>query len=234
MFRSLRRRLGRASAAGRARPRRGAACCWRSTARRRRAPAAARRRGSRWWSPRTHCPPVTCSRRADCGWPAGRRSCGRPAPRRAADAGRPPARRRRSAPASRHADPSARPDLTTGLPRGLVAVRCRSRRPARAELVRAGDRVDLLALPRPAGDPLVADPAPARRPARSAGHASSRPVLPCCRAARRRTGTTDLVVAADRATALRLTRSRWRRCSPPWAIRPSIAVRATEVVARRH
>ncbi len=96
--------------------------------------------------------------------------------------------------------------LTTGLRPGSVAVPLTVTGPRLSELVRAGDRVDLVALPQPAGDPLVA----------SGNNGSAAPgpttivgtrllvlsVLPGADS-----GTTDFVVAADRTAALRLTRA---------------------------
>ena len=96
--------------------------------------------------------------------------------------------------------------LTTGLAADLVAVPVTVTGPRLSELVRAGDHVDLLAVPRSADDPLISSG--------SSGTSSAGPttviaarllVLSVLRGTE--PGTTDLVVAADRATGLRLTRA---------------------------
>lgn len=91
-------------------------------------------------------------------------------------------------------------DLATQLPVGLVAAAVSLGDPHAADLVRPGDRVDLLEADRPA-DPLAA--APATRPAVELLAAGCRvlAVLPASAAA-----DAELVVAVDRNTAVRITR----------------------------
>jgi pilus assembly protein CpaB len=96
--------------------------------------------------------------------------------------------------------------LTTGLDPHSVAVPVTVTGPRVSELVRAGDRVDLVALPRTAADPLVASGDGGSGAAGPTTIVGSRllvlSVLPGADPA-----TTDLAVAADPVTALRLTRA---------------------------
>ncbi|HET8583909.1 MAG TPA: SAF domain-containing protein [Jatrophihabitans sp.] len=93
-------------------------------------------------------------------------------------------------------------DLAAGLGAGQVAVPVPLDDPHAADVVHAGDRVQLLETPRPA-DAGVATPAAASRVAVVASGALVLAVLPVSGDA-----GTELVVAADRATAVRITRDR--------------------------
>jgi Flp pilus assembly protein CpaB len=91
-------------------------------------------------------------------------------------------------------------DLTAGLAPGIVAAAVSLGDPHATDLVRPGDRVDLLAADRPA-DPLTA--APPTRPAVAvlAAGALVLAVLPATEVA-----DAELVLAVDQATAVRITR----------------------------
>ncbi|MDT4943024.1 MAG: pilus assembly protein CpaB [Pseudonocardiales bacterium] len=91
-------------------------------------------------------------------------------------------------------------DLATALPAGLVAAAVSLADPHAADLVRAGDRVDLLATAKPI-DPL-AGPGPLAAHVRVlATSCAVLAVLP-----QTATADAELVLAVDRATALRITR----------------------------
>jgi Flp pilus assembly protein CpaB len=92
--------------------------------------------------------------------------------------------------------------LTAGLSDGSVAAAVTLEDPHVADLVRAGDRVDLLEAPRP---PDVVDSAPPTDPKVStlASHALVLAVLP-----RTDDADAEVVLAVDRATAVRITRDR--------------------------
>lgn len=91
--------------------------------------------------------------------------------------------------------------LTTGLVRGAVAAGVPLDDPRGADLVRAGDHLDLLETPRP-GDSATA---PTARPtvATVASHALVLAVLP-----RTADADAEVVLAVDRATALQIARDR--------------------------
>jgi Flp pilus assembly protein CpaB len=94
------------------------------------------------------------------------------------------------------------PDLAAGLARGLAAATVAVADPHAADLIRAGDHVDVLEAGRPPelAEPAgaTAAPAPVRAVAREVVVLA---VLPATDAA-----VAELVVAVDRPTALRLTR----------------------------
>jgi pilus assembly protein CpaB len=92
--------------------------------------------------------------------------------------------------------------LTTGLPRGAVAAAVPLDDPRGADLVRAGDHLDLLETPRP---PDI-ETAPANSPpavSTVASHALVLAVLP-----RTTDADAEVVLAVDRATAVQIARDR--------------------------
>ena len=91
-------------------------------------------------------------------------------------------------------------DLAAGLAGGLVATTVALGDPHAIDLIRAGGRVDLLEAARP---PDIADPGPAR-PARVHTVATSAVVLAALPATDQ--ADAELVLAVDRATAVRVTR----------------------------
>jgi Flp pilus assembly protein CpaB len=91
-------------------------------------------------------------------------------------------------------------DLASALPRGLVAAALTLADEHASELVRPGDRVDLLETQRPV-DPLAGGPTEQTEVAALAARVSVLAVLPATAAA-----DAELVVAVDRRTAVRITR----------------------------
>jgi pilus assembly protein CpaB len=90
-------------------------------------------------------------------------------------------------------------DLGAGLPRHLVATAITLGDPHGVELVRPGDRVDLLEADRPL-DPLAGGPSETTDVVGLAAHVSVLAVLPATTSA-----DAELVVAVDRPTAVRIT-----------------------------
>ncbi len=98
------------------------------------------------------------------------------------------------------------PGLTTGLDHALLAVPVSVAGARLADLVHAGDHVELLAVPPQSGDPRSGDVQPESASAVSVTVVATRLlVLSVLRGADG--SATDLVVAADRATALRITQA---------------------------
>jgi Flp pilus assembly protein CpaB len=91
-------------------------------------------------------------------------------------------------------------DLAAALPRRLVAVAVTLDDEHAVELVRPGDRIDLLEAARPV-DPLAGDSEASTRITELATHASVLAVLPATASS-----GAELVVAVDRSTAVRITR----------------------------
>jgi Flp pilus assembly protein CpaB len=91
-------------------------------------------------------------------------------------------------------------DLAAGLPPRLVAAAVPLPDEHAVELVRPGDRVDLLEADRPV-DPLAGPPVRGRAVTALAGHVPVLAVLPSSASA-----DAELVVAVDRTTAARITR----------------------------